>query len=568
MMVKYQKYQKYLIVAALVFVYLGSIWGRPMFTPDEFRYAEISREMIVTGDWILPRQLGMPYFEKPVMGYWLNALGELLCGDRPAAVRLFPALATLLSGGLIFLLCHRAGERQLAAVAPVIFLTTGLVFGIGTYGVLDAPFSFFLLWSVTAVYFAWSEPKWKRRAGYLVLAGVGCGCAFLTKGLLAVVLPGALFVPFLLWQKEWKRIFTLPWIPLIAAAAVAAPWVIAVHRADGDFWRRFLYVEHFQRAFSGAGAGDNRSQPFWFYIPVLLGGALPWLFFLPAMWMGCRARFREIFRLPLIRFASCMAGVWFFLFSASSGKLGTYILPCFPGLAILFGYGLLRYAEVGTFSRVNRALDWAVRILLPIPAVVFLVQTAARFTHVVPPELTLFARGENYFIPVAGVVFMLTWFRMAGRERDAAKKFTYFCIGLGFVMLAAHNSIPERFVSGSVAPEAFIRKVASPQIRPYSVLVSDVPLAAAAAWTLKRHDFLLFHKPGEFQYGIGRGDNARRFFTTPELAEKIVHSPETEFIILTRAERRVRELPQPKYYTRKGKFFVVRYEAGRERSLK
>ena len=174
------KYRKYLVVAALVFVYLGSIWQRPMFTPDEFRYAEITREMIVSGDWILPRQ----------MGYWLNAVAELICGDRPMAVRLFPAIATLLSAGVIWMLCRRAGERQLGVVAPVIYLTTGLVFAIGTYGVLDAPFAFFLLWSVAATYFAWSETKPGRRAGYLALAGVGCGLAFLSKGLLAVVLPG------------------------------------------------------------------------------------------------------------------------------------------------------------------------------------------------------------------------------------------------------------------------------------------------------------------------------------------------------------------------------------------
>ena len=556
-----KKYGTLLIAAALMLVYFGSIWQRPLFLPDEFRYAEIPREMIASGDWILPRQLGMPYFEKPVLGYWLNGIAELLFGESPAAVRFFPALATLLTALWILLLCRRAGEPRTAAAAPLVFLTSALVFAVGTYGVLDALFVCFLTGAMTAAYFAWSEPVPRRRAGYLVLTGVGCGLAFLTKGALAAVLPALCFLPFLLWQREGRRIFTFPWIPLLAAAAVAAPWAVAIHRADGDFWRQFLWVEHIQRAFSGEGAGDNRAQPFWFYLPVLIGGAMPWILLLPAMYAGCRGRFREMFRLPLIRFSACAAGMWFLFFTASSGKLGTYILPCFPFLAILFGYALVRYGERGVFSRANRILEWIVRLLLPVPVALFLIQTAAKFTDFIPPRLLPYERNSSFFLPVLALVLLLIWLRMAARERNAEKKFLYFCVGFGFVMLAAHGSIPPRFVVRSIAPELFLRTQAAPLIGEKTVLFCDAPLAAAAAWTLKRDDFTLFHKPGEFQYGLARKENTHRRLSTEELAGRIRREPDTEFLVLTRSEKRMRELPRPTRLARMGRFLALHYHA-------
>lgn len=273
-----KKYYPLLVVACFVLLYLGSIWQRPFFIPDETRYAEIPREMIASGDFIVPTLNGLPYFEKPVMGYWLNAAAMKCFGEVPGAVRFMGALGTLLSAGLLWLLCRRADEEKIGRVAAVVFLLSGLVFAVGTYGVLDAQFSFFVTLTMTMFYFAWTEKSRWKQAGFLALAGVGTGLAFLTKGLLGFVLPVLAVVPFLIWQKEWKRILLLPWIPLAAALLVLAPWSIMVHRADPDFWPQFLGVEHFQRFFSGRGANDDRSQPFWFFLPVVIGGCCPGCF--------------------------------------------------------------------------------------------------------------------------------------------------------------------------------------------------------------------------------------------------------------------------------------------------
>ena len=137
-----KKYVPLLVVACFLVLYLGSIWQRPLFIPEETRYAEVPREMIASGDFIVPHLNGLPYFEKPVLGYWMNAAAMMLFGEVPGAVRIMGALCTLLSAVLIWLLCRRAGEEKTGRVAAVVFLLSGLVFAIGTYGVLDAHLSF------------------------------------------------------------------------------------------------------------------------------------------------------------------------------------------------------------------------------------------------------------------------------------------------------------------------------------------------------------------------------------------------------------------------------------------
>ena len=117
-----RRYGKYAVILLLAAIYLGSIWQRPLFLPDEMRYSEIPREMIASGSWISPQLNGMDYFEKPVLGYWLIAGAMKLFGERPAAVRFPSAVATLLSAGVIWLVGMRAGDRRLGTAAAAVFL--------------------------------------------------------------------------------------------------------------------------------------------------------------------------------------------------------------------------------------------------------------------------------------------------------------------------------------------------------------------------------------------------------------------------------------------------------------
>ena len=275
------------LIAIFVVLYLGTIGTRPLFTPDEIRYAEIPREILQDHDWVVPHFGGLRYFEKPIMGYWLNAISLWVFGLNEFAVRFASALAAGLSALLLFLFIRKVKGFEAAFYTTLIFLSCGLVFGVGTFAVLDGPFSLFVTASLLSFYLATQTRRQLARQGWLVLFGICCGAAFLTKGFLAFVLPLITFIPFMFWEKRWKELFAMVPAPVFAAVLVVLPWCLAIARREPDFWNYFVVVEHWQRAME-----DNESQhpqgP-WFYLPIIIGGTMPWTLMVP----GICSRFRK-----------------------------------------------------------------------------------------------------------------------------------------------------------------------------------------------------------------------------------------------------------------------------------
>lgn len=344
---------KYYALVGVFFIvaYLLPLAGRPMVTPDEFRYAEIPREMIDRGDYVTPHLVNMRYFEKPVMGYWMTAGCFKVFGENAFALRLPAALGAGLAALLAALLIQQTlHDEKIAALAAMLYLTFGMAYGIGTFAVLDSQLTGFVTGVSCTAFLAAVEPRFTRRkAALLVICGFFAAFAFLTKGFLAFVVPALAVTGFLLWERRWKEFLILPWIPLAVALAVIAPWALAVHRADGDYWRYFVVVEHLQRFFSDSG--EQHPEPFWFLIPFLVGGIFPAGLLLAAAIPGIRGERKTFFRSPLNRFCLCAVVLPFLFFSISSGKLPTYILPCFPFLAVLGAGGIAAYFRTGGTHR-------------------------------------------------------------------------------------------------------------------------------------------------------------------------------------------------------------------------
>ncbi|OEU49695.1 MAG: hypothetical protein BA861_10145, partial [Desulfobacterales bacterium S3730MH5] len=328
------------VIALFLLLYIVPLGVRPIVIPDECRYAEIAREMISSGDWVVPHLNGLRYFEKPVLGYWLNAVSMTLLGENAFGLRFPSAMAVGISALMIFMLVRRfTGGNSTGILAATVFLTCLEVFGVGTFCVLDSVLSMFVTAAMVAFFFAYMEDTPRKKVGLLALVGVFCGLAFLTKGFIAFAVPVVAVLPFMIWEGRWKELFRIPWVPIVFAALVVLPWSALIHLREPDFWHYFFWTEHVKRFMSDQ---PQHPHPFWYYIPVLVGGALPWTVLFPSVISGVR---NTRLKAPLIRFAVCWFLLPFVFFSLSHGKIGTYILPCFPPLAILITIGLWKYLE-------------------------------------------------------------------------------------------------------------------------------------------------------------------------------------------------------------------------------
>ncbi len=472
-------------------VYIVPLGLRPMVAPDEYRYAEIPREMIESGDWVSPHLLGVRYFEKPVLGYWLTAVSMSVLGDHAFAHRLPPALSVLGAALLLgWLVRSRREGRSAEVMTALVFMSSLLVFGIGTYNVLDSPLSLFTTGSLVMFFLAFDAATARRRRWFLLLFGVFCGLAFLTKGFLAFAVPVVTIAPFLLWERRLRDLLVLPWIPIFAAVLVSLPWALAIHAREPDFWRHFFWVEHVGR-FTSPEA--DHPQPFWFLAPFLVLGALPWTALIPAAIRGLKERGLHD---PLVRFAICWCLAPFLFFSMSSGKLGTYVLPCLAPLAVLIALGLIRYCRStppGPYFR---------RGALVLGGIV----TLAGVCFAVFERLALFAdrlySEEELSKLVLVVVGVLLWGGLclyASRTGSATRAVVAFALGPLFLMMASSFLLP-RWFEERTAPYRELRRLEA-RLPDDALLVVGRRYVHAVAWTLKRDDLAVL-RLGELRYGF------------------------------------------------------------------
>jgi 4-amino-4-deoxy-L-arabinose transferase-like glycosyltransferase len=296
--------------------------------PDEGRYAEIAREMLLLQDWLVPHLNLVPYLEKPPLVYWLTSLSFTAFGFAEWAARLPSALAALAGLYLAYGLGRALwGERQ-GLWGAMVLATCGGYIILARLLTLDMVFSFFLNLGIALGYLALSRDRPRLWLwAYLALA-----LAVLVKGPVALVLAGLIWGPVAwLWGRQALRALICPqgWALL---AAVVLPWFLLVAWRFPEFPRFFLWEHHVERYVSGMAF---HAEPWWYFGPVLLGLLLPWTGLVP--WaLGRRSSMNPGDRL----FLMIWAGAVLVFFSLSRGKLATYILPALLPLALLVGEGL------------------------------------------------------------------------------------------------------------------------------------------------------------------------------------------------------------------------------------
>ncbi len=321
------------IVTLLLFLELPGSW---LSEPDEGRYAEIPREMLASGNWIVPRLNGVDYFEKPPLTYWATAGSIALLGRNPFAARLPERLAIVGTAMLLILaLRGRFGDR-VALLSALVFLASPLVFALGRIALTDGVLTFSMSITLLALHrFLIDREEGRRGSGAAALVGVGCGLSLLAKGLIGIVLPGGAFLLWCLGQRSPRRIaeILLSWAP-VTCIALAGPYFWAVERAAPGFSRFFWIHEHFTRY---ATAQASRPGPIYYFVATFFVGMMPWTFF--TFRLGRRLwppRGGEARPDPSDLWWAAWVSVIIVFFSLSHSKLIPYILPACPAAAILF----------------------------------------------------------------------------------------------------------------------------------------------------------------------------------------------------------------------------------------
>jgi len=365
-----------LTAALFTLVWFAMLFGRPLFDPDEGRYAEIPREMLLGGDWVIPHLDGLVYLEKPPLQYWATAAVYALIGISEGSARLVTGLAGYGSLLLVFAAARRLWGLRAAYKALLLNMGSILLVLLGHQLTLDMSLTFFLLAALTAFIFAQPQPQPQprrepqpeppplpdaARATSAAAAAsrrwmLGCwaamACAVLTKGVIGVLVPGFTLCVYVLWQRDFGalRRLNLRWgLPLFLL--IAAPWFVLAARENREFLWFFFVREHLQRFLTPI---EMRSEPWWFFIPVLIVAVLPWApLALRALITGWRAG-APVGRFDVRRLLWVWSVFVLVFFSLSHSKLIPYILPAIPTLALLCAEPRGREGREGREDRETR----------------------------------------------------------------------------------------------------------------------------------------------------------------------------------------------------------------------
>ncbi len=329
-----------LVILLVAICWFGTLDMRALFSPDEGRYAEIPREMLASGDWITPRLNDLKYFEKPPLQYWLTAIAFSLFGQEEWAARLAPAALGFVALLMVLYTGNKLLGARAGALAALVLASSWAFYLSSQFLTLDMTLSAFLTFALCAFMLAQRHGRTeKHRSRWMMFAWVALAMAFLSKGLIALVLPGLALVTYSLWTRDfavWQRLRTATGGCIFIA--LVAPWLVAVQLENPEFFHFFFIHEHIDRF---AQSGHSRPGAWWYYIPVILLGTLPWTPSLVQAVFEKNSPLRS-WAAPAKTFSPakfCLA--WTLstvvFFSLSQSKLPAYIIPVLPATALLLG---------------------------------------------------------------------------------------------------------------------------------------------------------------------------------------------------------------------------------------
>ncbi|UQS16266.1 lipid IV(A) 4-amino-4-deoxy-L-arabinosyltransferase [Pseudomonas sp. HS6] len=474
------------LILAFVVFYLLPLMTHGLWIPDETRYGQISQEMLLSGNWVAPHFMGIRYFEKPIAGYWMIAIGQAIFGDNLFGVRIASALSTGASVWLTYLMARRLWNNpRISAASALLYMSFGLIAGQAGYANLDPQFTLWVNLSMVAVWFAIDSETPRARLGGWALLGIACGMGLMTKGFLALLLPVLIALPYMIWQRRFGELVRYGLVAVVVCVLISLPWVLAVHYREPDFWRFFFWHEHIRRF--AAGDAAQHARPWWFYLPLLFASTLPWAVLLPSTLLRAWREKREA--------KTAYLALWFLLplvfFSLSSGKLPTYIMPCLLPVALLMGQTVVNWLNQNS-GRVLR-LNGVINTIIASAALVALFYLQA--TKEIYENTEMFSLSLVYIVLVGWII---------ANALQVLRPLTLWAmpaLGIGLLVALLPAAMPAQIVNSKM-PDQFIAEHQQELSETTSLLSNDLGAASALSWRLKRPQVDLFNTVGELKYGL------------------------------------------------------------------
>ena len=356
------------LIAALALVLCGfNIFGHPIYILDEAKNSEAAREMLESGNYIVPTFNDALRTDKPPLHYFFMMIGYTLFGVNPFGARFFSAIFGMLTIVCTYLFVKKFKGKQTAVITASILLSSFYFIQEFHLSVPDPYLIFFISFALFCFY-SYTETN---KLYYILLCYLSIGLGVLSKGPVAIVLPGIIALLYLIFTKRllWAYVWKLqPILGLIIVLGVSIPWFYLVDKETGGEWTKGFFLDHNLNRFSEEKEGHGG-----LFIITLLFVFLGMLPFSTTTIQAFKNAYTKRKEDTLLTFSSIVALVTIIFFSVSSTKLPNYPMPCYPFLAVVFTLYLTNlYAEKKPKAikglKISAIVLLCITVLLPIGA--------------------------------------------------------------------------------------------------------------------------------------------------------------------------------------------------------
>ena len=487
-----------ILLIALIYglIWFGTLNYRHLIPSDEGRYAEMAREMLVTGDWITPRYNGYKYFEKPPLQICASAIAFQAFGFGEWQARLWSALTGFLTILIIGFTGSRIFNPRAGWLGALVLASSPMWIISGHFNSLDMALSAFLVSALCALLLAQTSDNKTVRRNWMWLCWSMMALATLSKGLIGAAIPAMVFIAYSISAWDWKiwsrlHIFS----GTILFLAITAPWFFLVAQRNPEFLEFFFIHEHLQRFTKDA---HSRTGPIYYFVPLLLVGILPWIFQIPrAFFQAWNERKQEFSSGWLL---VCWTVVIFAFFSVSKSKLPGYIIPIFPALAMLIGARLDRaLGNTNLLSAFWKLQTWGFAALGCI-GFFFISEISVQAR---PDEVEAYAQYQYWVI--AALIALIIFSALAAwqSKRNGLQSILSFAIGFFLCAIIAgtgHETLG-RAVSGIDLANR-VRTIIPANANIYSVRLLDHTMPFYLGRTM-----IMVESPDELEFGVNQEPN-------------------------------------------------------------